>query len=69
MTITKTTAPPIPTDELILLDTPRNEQIPRNWDSTKLLTSTIPIKITIRFTIMLALLPILPELPEQLSLL
>ena len=61
ITITKTTAPPIPTDELILFDTPRNEQIPRNCDSTKLLTRTIAIKITIRFTIMSVLLPILPE--------
>jgi hypothetical protein len=36
--ITKTTAPPIPTEVDNLFDTPRNGQIPRNWAKTMLLT-------------------------------
>ena len=43
--ITNATAAPIPMDVSTFLDTPRNGQIPRNLDSTKLFTNTALIII------------------------
>jgi hypothetical protein len=43
--ITKTTAPPIPTDVESLLETPRNGQIPRNCANTMLFTKIAEIMI------------------------
>ena len=39
--MTKTTAAPIPTDEEILLDTPKKGQIPKVWAKTILLTNIV----------------------------
>ena len=47
MVITKRTAPDMPTEVESLLDTPRNGQIPRNWESTILFTKTAAIMIKI----------------------
>ena len=43
--ITKSTAPDIPTEVETLLDTPKNGHIPKNWDSTILLTKTAAISM------------------------
>jgi hypothetical protein len=43
--MTKITARPMPMDVLILLDTPKNGQIPKNWANTTLLTSTADMMI------------------------
>jgi hypothetical protein len=45
--ITNSTAPDIPIDVDILLETPRNGQIPKNWDSTILFTNTAAMRMMI----------------------
>ena len=47
MVITNKTAPDIPTDVDTLLETPKNGQIPKNCDSTMLLTKTAAISMII----------------------
>ena len=48
MVMTKMTAPPKEAEAFICLDTPKKEQMPRNWLSTTLLINAPEIRIKSR---------------------